>query len=67
MNDMKYEVIDNFLDEKYFNSLAELFVEGVKVGRKIPWFFEPNVAYPQEHKKWKPKEKDDNFFYMNHG
>ena len=63
---MKYKVIDNFLDEEYFNSLAELFVEGVKVGRKIPWFFEPNVAYPQEHKKWKPKEKDDNFFYMNH-
>ena len=36
---MKYEVIDNFLDEKYFDSLVKNFEDN-----KMSWFFEKNVA-----------------------
>ena len=34
---MKYEVIDNFLDEEYFNNLVSLL-------GKIPWYYYENVA-----------------------
>ena len=34
---MNYKVIDNFLDEKYFNSLVSLLED-------IPWFFQPEVV-----------------------
>ena len=64
---MEYEVIDNFLEEEYFNSLVALFMEEEKeTRRKLPWFFEPNIAYSKKHKKWKPKEKDDKSFFMTH-
>ena len=35
---MNYKVIDNFLDEKYFDSLVSLLEE-------IPWFFQTDIAY----------------------
>jgi|TARA_B100000959_G_scaffold177489_1_gene185671 hypothetical protein len=35
---MQYEVIDNFLDEGYFNTLESLLEE-------IPWFFQKDIAY----------------------
>ena len=35
---MNYKVIDNFLDEKYFDSLVSLLEE-------IPWFFQKDIAY----------------------
>ena len=40
---MQYEVIDNFLDEKYFKSLVSLLQE-------IPWFYQDKVVYVIEDK-----------------
>jgi len=40
---MKYKVIDNFLEEKYFDSLVSLLKE-------IPWRYEDNVVYVAEEK-----------------
>ena len=53
---MKYKVIDNFLDEKYFGSLVTLVTE-------TTWAFQSNIAYPKEHKKWKEENK---LFCMAH-
>jgi len=58
---MKYEVIDNFLDEEYFNSLVSLCADA-----KLPWYYQSNITYTEEHTKWKPKEKDDKSFLMFH-
>jgi len=41
---MKYEVIDNFLDEKYFDSLVTLFTDKEKTGN-MPWFFQSSIVY----------------------
>ena len=59
---MKHEVIDNFLDEEYFDSLVNLFIHGNGHGT-VPWFFQSSVAYPKEHKNW---VAEDNLFYMTH-
>ena len=48
---MNYKVIDNFLDEKYFDSLVSLLEE-------IPWFFQKDIAYDNV--------AEDNLFYMIH-
>ena len=51
---MKYEVIDNFLDEEYFNSLVDLFtqtVPGFTGYGLMPWYFFSNVLHPEEHEK----------------
>jgi len=48
---MKYEVIDNFLDEEYFDSL-------VCMVEKWEWYFQSGVAYEEVVK--------DNFFHMTH-
>ena len=57
---MKYEVIDNFLDEEYFDSLVTLFTDKEKTGNQdMPWYFQPNIS-----------DKDvieDKLFYMTHG
>ena len=57
---MKYEVIDNFLDEEYFDSLVTLFVEKERgEGNLImPWYFKSSIA--------KVEEVQDNLFYMVH-
>ena len=42
---MEYEVIDNFLDEEYFDSLETLFTDKDKMGNFImPWFFFSSIA-----------------------
>jgi hypothetical protein len=48
---MNYEVIDNFLDEKYFDSLVSLLEE-------IPWFFQTDIAYDNV--------TDDKIFLLYH-
>ena len=56
---MKYEVIDNFLDEEYFNSLVTLFIDKTKKGNTImPWYFFSNIAYDGL--------VEDKLFYMIH-
>ena len=62
---MKYEVIDNFLDEDYFDSLVKIFTnEHIthEPTSMLPWFFQPNVAHDKDHEKW----KEENSFYMTH-
>ena len=49
---MKYEVIDNFLDKEYFDSLVSLLGE-------IPWFFQPTVAKDKS-------EIEDKIFFLSH-
>ena len=42
---MKHKVIDNFLDEEYFDSLVSLFTDKEKTGSGVmPWFFQSDVA-----------------------
>ena len=56
---MKYKVIDNFLDEEYFDSLVTLFTDKEKKGNnKMPWYFQTSIsAYDVI---------EDNIFYMTH-
>jgi hypothetical protein len=61
---MKYEVIDNFLDEEYFDSLVTLFT-GNSSTSPMPWFLEPSVEYAKTDKNWKPP-KNDKIYYMFH-
>ena len=62
---MKHKVIDNFLDEEYFNSLVILFTDGVLVdvkndGKiKLPWYFRNEIT--SNH-----NVAEDNLFYMIH-
>ena len=57
---MKYKVIDNFLDEEYFDSLVTLITDKEKTGNRImPWFFHSRIADIN-------KESDSNLFYMAH-
>ena len=49
---MKHKVIDNFLEEDYFDSLVSLF-------EKIPWFFQREVNPNHD-------VAEDNLFYMTH-
>ena len=56
---MKYEVIDNFLDEGYFNSLVALFTDKEEENNiDVPWFFCSNVS--------KKELAIDKLFYMAH-
>ena len=56
---MKYKVIDNFLDDKYFDSLVTLFTDKTKKGNTVmPWFFFSNIA--------DPGVVEDKLFYMTH-
>ena len=42
---MKYEVIDNFLDEEYFDSLVTLITDKTKSGNNImPWFLQSSIV-----------------------
>ena len=54
------EVIDNFLDEKYFEHLANLFTDNKeKMGNSlVPWYFQQGIAYSGE--------TEGLFFYMTH-
>ena len=57
---MKYEVIDNFLDEEYFDSLVTLFIDKEKLGKlkNMPWYLAQGVAYNDV--------VENNLFYMTH-
>ena len=56
---MKYKVIDNFLDEEYFDSLVTLFTDKDKRGNDVmPWFFQSSISYD--------KVVEDKIFYMTH-
>ena len=56
---MKYKVIDNFLDDKYFDSLVTLFTDKTKKGNtKMPWFFQSSIS--------NTGVVEDNLFYMTH-
>ena len=56
---MKYRVINNFLDEEYFDSLVTLFTDKEKTGNtKMPWFFQSTVVGDGV--------VEDNLFYMTH-
>ena len=56
---MKHKVIDNFLDEKYFDSLVTLITDKEKTGNGVmPWFFDSSIAYRGL--------VDDKLFYMAH-
>ena len=64
---MKYKVIDNFLDEEYFNFLEILFTErGLeKEGNPLmPWCLNTNIVSGTGIKK--PASKIDKLFYMTH-
>ena len=59
MKYMEYEVIDNFLDEEYFDSLVTLFTDKEKTGNDVmPWFFGSSVAAEDT--------VEGNLFYMTH-
>ena len=60
----KYEVIDNFLDKEYFDSLVTLVMEHEEKNHTdLPWFFRQTITYPKEHERWAIKDK---IFYMTH-
>ena len=64
---MKYEVIDNFLDEESFNSLITLFTEvGLEEegNMMIPWNLNTNIVSGTGIKKHTAKK--DKLFYMGH-
>jgi hypothetical protein len=61
---MKYKVIDNYLDEEYFNSLVNLFSSPKNTGNALmPWFFQSSTVYP---KIGEDELDEDKFFYMVH-
>ena len=56
---MKYEVIDNYLDEEFFDTLVTLFTDKEKTGNMVmPWFFQSSVSGN--------KVIEDKLFYMIH-
>ena len=55
---MKYEVIDNFLNEEYFDSLVTLFTDKEKIGNNtMSWYFHSSVTGDLV---------ENNIFYMAH-
>ena len=67
---MKHKVIDNFLDEEYFDSLVTLFTDKEDeggTGQQVPWYFMTSIAYPKGHEKFLPlRTRDDKLFMMAH-
>jgi len=61
---MKYEVIDNFLDEEYFKTLEVIFTDAEGEGSRLPWFFVKDIVYHKENENWKSGEEDDKVFFM---
>ena len=56
---MKYEVIDDFLDEEYFDSLVTLFTGKDEEGIfNMPWYFQSCIS--------KKNVVEDKLFYMVH-
>ena len=71
---MKYKVIDNFLDEEYFESLGDLFTDKEKKGNnlvsrgyiKAEWYFQSSTVNAEVLKKQKKTESESKFFYFVH-
>ena len=61
-------MIENFLDEEYFDSLVTFVTKAEATEHGfMPWFFQPNITFPKNDKKWKSREESgNNSFYMNH-
>ena len=55
---LEYKVIDNFLDEKYFNDLQTLFI-----GHTMSWFAQNRVSNYLDRDK---EDTKNNIFYMTH-
>ena len=65
---MKYKVIDNFLDEEYFNELVSLLTDKEYANNIMPWFLQTAITTTPEHR---PVTEDKIFilyhmFYNNH-
>jgi len=62
---MKYEVIDNFLDEEDFDSLITLCIDKTseQLSPALPWYYQSNISYPKSHERGKIEH---NLFYMCH-
>ena len=57
---MKHKVIDNFLDEEYFDSLVTLITDKEQTGNSImSWFFQREINDYHD-------VAEDNLFYMTH-
>ena len=58
---MKYKVIDNFLDEEYFDSLVTLFTDKEKRGNMtMQWYFLSSISFtiqPADRISIEPKKK----------
>ena len=69
---MKHKVIDNFLDEEYFDSLVDLFTDKLdKTGGNVimPWFFDSKISDKVYLNNCSLESKisvngEDKFFYM---
>ena len=61
---MEHKVIDDFLEEEYFDSLVTLFTDKEKTGNKeMAWYFQTSISYPKRYDKPEP---DNKLFYMYH-
>ena len=65
-NDMEYKVIDNFLDEKYFESLSLFFSnrelrDTSNETELLPWFFQHTIVGENEY-----YGDNSKLFYMTH-
>ena len=61
---MTYKVIDNFLDEEYFNSLVVLCVDGSEQkSPTLPWYYQPNVTHLEDYNN---RIVGNTAFYMIH-
>ena len=56
---MKHKVIDNFLDEEYFDSLVTFFTDKEKTGSELPWVFQRKINLNHN-------VAEDNLFYLMH-
>ena len=71
---MGYKVIDNFLDEEYFESLITLFTDKEKKGNnlvprgniQVPWIFQSKTVHDEILQKQKKTESEAKFFYLVH-
>ena len=60
---MKYKVIDNFLNEEYFDSLVDIFTDKEKIGNnQMPWYFASSISKKNEY----GTKNKDKLFYMIH-
>ena len=59
---MKYKVIDNFLDEEYFNELVSLLTDKEFANNIMPWFLQTAITTTPEHRP----VTEDKIFILYH-